>query len=178
MKPCRPNGPVNRDFPRAETSRLLILACDSPARLFRLNTTPKAIIPPMLIGCPILRFVRCILLLCCLVFAGCMQSSDTSEALSLGADLKVVYAHWVKDGRPELSNVDAYIRSNRRQFFVYTNVVHVGSHSYHCRFGARSQNFQRKGILAISDEQALTWIADSNGEVVVNPQQNPKFDRD
>lgn len=131
----------------------------------------------MLIRWPILKFVGGVLLLGCLVFAGCMQS-DTSEALSLGADLKVVYANWVKDGRPELPNVDAYIRSNRRQFFVYTNVVHVGSRSYHCRFGARSQNFQRKGILAISDEQALIWIADSNGEIIVDPQRNPKFDRD
>lgn len=119
-------------------------------------------------------FIKIILLACCLGITGCTDS-DTSEALSLGADLKVLYGNWVKDGRPQLVDVEAYISSNRRQFFVYTNVVQVGSNYFHCRFGARSQNFRRKGMLVISDEQVLLWIGDQKNEIIVDPQKNRRF---
>jgi hypothetical protein len=120
--------------------------------------------------------MKIIFLACCLGITGCMDS-DTSEALSLGADLKVLYGNWVKDGRPQLADVDAYISSNRRQFFTYTNVVQVGSNYFHCRFSARSQNFRRKGVLVISDEQVLLWIGDQNNEIIVDPQKKRSFDQ-
>ena len=121
-------------------------------------------------------FVKIILLACCFGVTGCMDS-DTSEALSLGADLKVIYEKWIKDGRPQLVDVDAYISSNRRYFFVYKNIIQVGPNYFHCEFGARSQNFRRKGMLVISDEQVLLWIGDQNNEIIVNPQKNRRFDQ-
>lgn len=111
---------------------------------------------------------------CFAVFIGCTDS-DTHEALSLGAELKVLYATWVKDGRPEVTNVNKYISSNRATFFVYTNKVQIGTNVYHCRFGARSSNFRRNGLLTISDEKVLIWVG-NDGSVIVNPQDHPKFE--
>ena len=120
--------------------------------------------------------MKIMLLACCLGITGCVDS-DTSEALSLGADLKVLYGKWVEDGRPQLVDVDGYISSNRRRFFVYTNVVQVGSNYFHCEFGARSQNFRRKGMLVITDEKVLLWIGDKDNEIIVDPQKNRRFDQ-
>lgn len=123
-----------------------------------------------------LLFVQIGFFVACLLSSGCVQS-DTKEALSLAADLRALYGSWAKDGRPEQPNVNAYIHSNRRQFFIYTNVVRVETNYFHCRFGARSQNLQRKGVLAICDEQVMLWIPDESGEVIVDPQNNSRFNR-
>lgn len=106
---------------------------------------------------------------------GCVDS-DNREATLLGTDLKSLYRAWLRDGRPEPVDTSKYIWSNARQYFTHTNVVNLGSNVFHCRFGARSTNFRRQGILAITDEQVLLWLSD-DGKVVVSPERNLRFDR-
>src|SRR5688572_546699 len=89
-----------------------------------------------------------------LVLVGCVDS-DSREATFLGTDLKSLYRAWVKDGQPQPVDTSKYISSNARRYFAHTNVVNLGSNVFHCRFAARSINFRRQGILAITDEQVL-----------------------
>jgi len=109
-----------------------------------------------------------------LLLIGC-EDSDTTEAVYLKADLNTLYRAWVRDGQPQSVDTSKYISSNRRQYFVHTNVLDFGSNVFHCRFGARSANFRRQGILAITDEQVLLWFSD-DGKIVVSPERNPRFE--
>jgi hypothetical protein len=110
-----------------------------------------------------------------LLLVGCVDS-DSREAAFLGTDLNTLYRAWVRDGRPEPFDTSKYISSNARRYFAYTNLVNLGSNVFHCRFAARSTNFRRQGILAITDEQVLLWLSD-DGNIVVSPERNPRFDR-
>jgi hypothetical protein len=114
-------------------------------------------------------------LFCGLALTGCVDS-DTTEALSTGVALKEVYRDWVRDGRPDVVNIEKYVSSNRSTFFIYTNTINLGANSYHCRFAVRSRNFRRKGFLAISDEQTLIWIWDNSNNVVIEPEKNLRFE--
>lgn len=110
-----------------------------------------------------------------LFLVGCVDS-DSREAAFLGTDLHTLYRAWVRDGRPEPVDTSKYISSNARGYFAHTNVVDLGSNVFRCRFAARSANFRRQGILAITDEQVLLWLSD-DGNIVVSPERNPRFDR-
>ena len=110
-----------------------------------------------------------------LLIIGC-EDSDTTEAVYLKADLNSLYRAWVRDGRPQAVDTRKYISSNRRQYFVHTNVVDLGTNVLHCRFGARSANLRRKGVFAITDEEVLIWIPDA-GKIIVSPEHNRRFDR-
>ena len=75
-----------------------------------------------------------------LLLVGC-EDSDTTEAVYLKADLNTLYRAWAKDGQPEPVDTSKYISSNRRQYFIQTNVVNLGSNVFHCRFWGALHEF-------------------------------------
>ncbi|SRR6266567_6311532 len=115
------------------------------------------------------------LLALCGLLAGC-ESSDRTEAVYLALDLRTVYRAWTRDGRPPAPDISNYVRNKDVQYFVYTNVVEIGTNTFHCQFGLRSMLFRRRGILAITDEQVVLWVPDYDKKVVVSPETKRWFD--
>lgn len=63
-------------------------------------------------------------------------------------------------------------------YIVFTNRLMVAGHPYHCRFGVRPGiGIMPPGVLAITDEGVVVFIADQDGRVIVSPGKHG-FPRD
>jgi len=107
---------------------------------------------------------------------GC-EPTERTHARTLGGQLRYLYQQWSKEGRPASFQLTNYItsisdtNSTPDRFIVFTNTVSTEGSVYHCRFAVRSSpggRFWKPGVLAISDEGVLLWIAD-DGKIVVAP---------
>lgn len=109
------------------------------------------------------------------VVIGCSPSEKTHARIVSG-DLRYLYREWVKDGRPDNFEPTNYIfdvsstYGTSNQYFVFTNTVSAEGTRFHCRFARRdATRFHKPGIMAISDEGVVLWIA-ADGMIVVAPE--------
>ena len=79
---------------------------------------------------------------------------------------------WEQRGKPQSFDPTSVVRSSSERYYVFTNEVKEAGATYRCRFAARSKRVRIPGALAITDENALLWIRDADGKVVLSPLTN------
>jgi hypothetical protein len=127
------------------------------------------------------RLLLGIIITIVLAATGCEPDSEHYHAQMLGGNLRTVYYSWTRNGRPQSVEPTNYLFSissvsgTKYQVFVFTNQLRVDGVSYHCRFAIREPNlFRSPGVLAITDEEVLFWIAD-DGKIDKSPDSNRRW---
>ena len=110
-----------------------------------------------------------------IAFGGC-DVDETTTAVGVDAQLRYVYYLWEKDGRPTNITISRYMFSRPSVYFDATNIVTVGTNTYHCQFGASNLNLRTPGAMYITDEKITLWIRDKDGKVVVSPEKRLRTD--
>jgi hypothetical protein len=102
---------------------------------------------------------------------------DRFKVDMLSSDLELIYNAWVTSGRATNFDPTMTVTGSGYDYMVFTNIVMVGNHCYHCRFGVRIGGVVPSGVLAITDEGVAVFIADQDGRVIVSPGKHG-FPRD
>ena len=88
--------------------------------------------------------------------------SGVSDAITLNSPHLIdLRKEWLLDGSPEPPPIKKYVArwTDPDRFFVWTNTYTISGQTFHSLFGMNDPRYEGKGILVVSKDGELIWVA-------------------
>jgi hypothetical protein len=100
--------------------------------------------------------------------------SGVSDAIALNQPvLQGLRKEWLLDGSPENPPIKKYVAqwTDPDRFFVWTNAYTIGGQTFQSLFGMNDPRFEGKGILVVSKDGELIWVASTKPPKLLKPKR-------
>ena len=100
--------------------------------------------------------------------------SGVSDAIALNSPHLIdLRKEWLLEGSPEPPPIKKYVAqwTDPDRFFLWTNAYTISGQTYQSLFGMNDPRFEGKGILVVSKDGDLIWVASTKPPKLLDPKR-------